>query len=182
MCFLDSRSYNNFFFSRLLGWTMHSHVKLLDFLKKLASQKQLHWLYRQVLFQIAMLVEFHFHRVPTSTDPLTAAQHTWHRRKDPAMRHALSITAMRQGWAKNSKRLARSAKAVGRNLGSSSPSLRFATMAAYYWACKRAMAGSRLIARAGDAARIGQKRLVSAVMDLDSGVACWAAPKAFCLS
>ena len=154
----------------------------MDFLKKLASQKQLHWLYQQVLFQIAMLVEFHFHQVPTSTDPLTAAQHTWHRRKDPAMRHALSIAAMRQGWAKNSKRLARSAKAVGRNLGSSSPSLRCATMAAYYWACKRAMAGSRLIARAGDAARIGQKRLVSAVMDLDSGVACWAAPKAFCLS
>ena len=158
---------------------MHGHIKLLDFLKKLASQKQLHWLYRQVLLQIAMLIEFHFHRVPTSTDPLTAAQHTLRRRKDPAMKHALAITAMRKGWAKNSRRLVRSAKAVGRNLGSSKSSLRSATMAAYYWACKRAMAGSRLVARAGDAARIGQKRLVSAVMDLDSGVACWAVPKAF---
>ena len=160
---------------------MHSHVKLLDFLKKLANQKKLHWLYQQVLLQIAMLVEFHFHRVATSTDPLTAAQYTLRRRKDPDMRHALSISAMRVGWAKNSKRLAKSAKAVGRNLGSSKPSLRSATMAACYWARKRAMAGSRLVARAGDAARMGQKRLVSAVMDLDSGVACWAVPKAFFL-
>lgn len=130
-----------------------------------------------MVLQVAIAIEGAFYLLRLPSDPLLHADHTLHRRKDPALKYALAMKTMKAGWAKNGKRLAKSSEAVGRQLGCDLAKTRREYMAAYLKKATTLFVGCKQIARCGDAARIGQKRLLSAVMDLNTGLTAWAPPK-----
>ena len=151
---------------------------VFEILGEMHVKPKLRFLCSQMVIQIASAIENNFDMLNLPTDAIVFGDQEHRRRRDPAVRRALALQVMQKGWAKNGRRFGKSVGATGKKFGAIKSDLRQSVMATYFWQSCKAFAGSVQVGRCGDAASIGKKRLASAVMNLQSGIAAWTLPKA----